>query len=60
MYGNPETTTGGMALKFYATVRINIRRVESIKQGDKVVGNRVRIKVVRIKWRRRSNRRNAI
>ncbi len=49
MYGNPETTTGGMALKFYATVRIDIRRVESIKQGDKVVGNRVRIKVVKNK-----------
>jgi recombination protein RecA len=49
MYGNPETTTGGMALKFYSSVRLDIRRVESIKQGDKVVGNRVRIKVVKNK-----------
>jgi recombination protein RecA len=49
MYGNPETTTGGMALKFYASVRLDIRRVESIKQGDKVVGNRVRVKVVKNK-----------
>jgi recombination protein RecA len=49
MYGNPETTTGGMALKFYASVRLDIRRVESIKMGDKVVGNRVRIKVVKNK-----------
>ena len=49
MYGNPETTTGGMALKFYSSVRLDIRRVESIKQGDKVVGNRVRVKVVKNK-----------
>ncbi|MBL8023241.1 MAG: recombinase RecA [Elusimicrobia bacterium] len=49
MYGNPETTTGGMALKFYSSVRLDIRRVESIKVGDKVVGNRVRIKVVKNK-----------
>jgi len=49
MYGNPETTTGGMALKFYASVRLDIRRVESIKQGDKVIGNRVRVKVVKNK-----------
>lgn len=49
MYGNPETTTGGMALKFYASVRLDIRRVESIKVGDKVIGNRVRIKVVKNK-----------
>lgn len=49
MYGNPETTTGGMALKFYASVRLDIRRVESIKAGDKVIGNRVRIKVVKNK-----------
>jgi recombination protein RecA len=49
MYGNPETTTGGLALKFYASVRLDIRRIESIKQGDKVVGNRVRVKVVKNK-----------
>lgn len=49
MYGNPETTTGGMALKFYSSVRLDIRRVESIKAGDKVIGNRVRIKIVKNK-----------
>src|SRR5919205_1343121 len=49
MYGNPETTTGGQALKFYASVRMEIRRVESIKQGTEVVGNRVRVKVVKNK-----------
>jgi recombination protein RecA len=49
MYGNPETTTGGQALKFYASVRMEIRRVESIKQGNDVVGNRVRVKVVKNK-----------
>jgi recombination protein RecA len=45
MFGNPETTTGGMALKFYASVRLDIRRIESIKQGDAVVGNRTRVTV---------------
>jgi recombination protein RecA len=49
MYGNPETTTGGMALKFYSSVRLDIRRVESIKEGDKVIGNRTRVKVVKNK-----------
>lgn len=49
MYGNPETTTGGQALKFYASVRLEIRRVESIKQGTEIVGNRVRVKVVKNK-----------
>lgn len=49
MFGNPETTTGGNALKFYASVRMEIRRVESIKQGTDVVGNRVRVKVVKNK-----------
>jgi recombination protein RecA len=49
MFGNPETTTGGQALKFYASVRMEIRRVESIKQGQDVVGNRVRVKVVKNK-----------
>ena len=45
MFGNPETTTGGMALKFYATVRLDVRRIESIKQGTDVVGNRTRVTV---------------
>ncbi|MFN8443713.1 MAG: recombinase RecA [Caldilineaceae bacterium] len=45
MFGNPETTTGGMALKFYASVRLDIRRIESIKQGTDVVGNRTRVTV---------------
>ena len=49
MYGNPETTTGGQALKFYASVRMEIRRVESIKQGTDISGNRVRVKVVKNK-----------
>ena len=45
MFGNPETTPGGMALKFYASVRLDVRRIESIKQGDAVVGNRTRVTV---------------
>ncbi|MEK7611172.1 MAG: recombinase RecA [Patescibacteria group bacterium] len=49
MFGNPETTTGGQALKFYASVRLDIRRVESIKDGDVVTGNHVRVKVVKNK-----------
>src|SRR5215210_3716635 len=49
MFGNPETTTGGQALKFYASVRMEIRRVESIKQGTDVSGNRVRVKVAKNK-----------
>jgi recombination protein RecA len=49
MYGNPETTTGGNALKFYASIRMEIRRVESLKQGQDVTGNRVRVKVVKNK-----------
>ncbi|RMD94291.1 MAG: recombinase RecA, partial [Calditrichaeota bacterium] len=49
LFGNPETTTGGRALKFYASVRIDIRRIASIKQGDAVVGNRTRCKVVKNK-----------
>lgn len=49
MFGNPETTTGGNALKFYASVRLDIRRVSQIKDGDTVVGNRTRIKVVKNK-----------
>ncbi len=49
MFGNPETTTGGNALKFYASVRIDIRRIGQIKEGDAVVGNRTRVKVVKNK-----------
>ena len=49
MYGNPETTTGGNALKFYASVRLDVRRVEGIKEGGSVVGNHVRVKVVKNK-----------
>jgi recombination protein RecA len=49
MFGNPETTTGGRALKFYASVRIDIRRIASIKDGDAVVGGRTRVKIVKNK-----------
>jgi recombination protein RecA len=49
MFGNPETTTGGKALKFYASVRLDIRRIDQIKQGSEVVGGRVRVKVVKNK-----------
>ena len=49
MFGNPETTTGGNALKFYASVRLDIRRVSQLKDGDEAVGNRVRVKVVKNK-----------
>ena len=49
MFGNPETTTGGRALKFYSSVRLDVRRIESIKQGGEVVGNRTRVKIVKNK-----------
>ena len=49
MFGNPETTTGGRALKFYASVRMDIRRVQSLKEGETVIGNRTRVKVVKNK-----------
>jgi recombination protein RecA len=49
MFGNPETTTGGNALKFYATQRLDIRRIGAIKEGDQVVGNRTRVRVVKNK-----------
>jgi len=49
MFGNPETTTGGRALKFYSSIRMDVRRIESLKQGGEVVGNRTRIKVVKNK-----------
>lgn len=49
MFGNPETTTGGRALKFYSSIRLDVRRIEAIKQGGEVVGNRTRVKVVKNK-----------
>src|ERR1700692_3047450 len=49
MFGNPETTTGGRALKFYASIRLDIRRIQSIKEGDRVIGSRTRAKVVKNK-----------
>ena len=49
MFGNPETTTGGNALKFYSSVRLDIRRIGAIKNGDEVIGNRTRVKVVKNK-----------
>ncbi len=49
MFGNPETTTGGNALKFYASVRLDIRRVTGIKEGDNIIGNQVRVKVIKNK-----------
>ena len=49
MFGNPETTTGGRALKFYASVRMDVRRIESLKQGGEVIGNRTRVKIVKNK-----------
>ncbi|MGH9320002.1 MAG: recombinase RecA [Vicinamibacteria bacterium] len=49
MFGNPETTTGGRALKFYSSIRIDIRRISSIKEGEEIVGNRTRVKVVKNK-----------
>ena len=49
MFGNPETTTGGRALKFYSSVRMDVRRIDSIKQGDEIVGNRTRVKIMKNK-----------
>ena len=49
MFGNPETTTGGQALKFYASIRLDVRRIQAIKVGDEVIGNRTRVKVVKNK-----------
>ena len=49
MFGNPETTTGGRALKFYSSIRMDVRRVETLKQGGEMVGNHTRIKVVKNK-----------
>ncbi len=49
MFGNPETTTGGMALKFYASLRMDVRKIETLKKGDQIVGTRVRVKIVKNK-----------
>jgi recombination protein RecA len=49
MFGNPETTTGGNALKFYASVRLDIRRIGALKKGDEIIGNETRVKVVKNK-----------
>jgi recombination protein RecA len=49
MFGNPETTTGGRALKFYSSIRVDIRRIGSIKEGEQVIGNRTRVKIVKNK-----------
>ncbi|HRZ40659.1 MAG TPA: DNA recombination/repair protein RecA, partial [Candidatus Omnitrophota bacterium] len=49
MFGNPETTTGGNALKFYASVRIDLRKIDSIKVGEEIIGNRIRAKIVKNK-----------
>lgn len=59
MFGNPETTTGGNALKFYASVRLDIRRATQLKDGEEVIGNQVRVKVVKIKWLLRSAKLNS-
>ena len=49
MFGNPETTTGGMALKFYSSVRIDVRRIQSFKLGSEIIGNRTRARVIKNK-----------
>ena len=59
MFGNPETTTGGNALKFYSSVRLDIRRIGSIKKNDEVIGNETRVKVVKNRCRRRSAKRSS-
>jgi len=60
MFGNPETTTGGNALKFYASVRLDVRRIQSIKIGAEIVGNRTRVRVVKNKVARLSAPQNLI
>ena len=59
MYGNPEVTTGGRALKFYSSVRIDVRRIEALKNGSEIIGNRTRAKVVKNKMAPRSARRSS-
>ena len=49
MFGNPETTTGGRALKFYSSVRMDVRRIETLKQGGEMVGNHISVKIVKNK-----------
>jgi len=58
MFGNPETTTGGRALKFYASVRIDLRKIESVKSGENIIANRVKAKIVKNKWQHLSVKRN--
>ena len=48
MFGNPETTSGGRALKFYSSIRLDVRRVEALKSGTEIIGNRTKVKVVKI------------
>ena len=60
MFGSPETTTGGKALKFYASIRLDVRRIETLKDGTDSVGNRTRVKVVKKRWRPPSRARNSI
>ena len=60
MFGNPETTTGGRALKFYSSVRMDVRRIETLKQSGEMVGNRTRVKIVKIRLHLRLKRRNSI
>jgi recombination protein RecA len=59
MFGNPEVTTGGRALKFYSTIRLDVRRVESLKSGNEIIGNHTRVKVVKNKVAPPSNRLNS-
>ena len=58
MFGSPETTTGGNALKFYSSVRLDIRRIGAVKEGDEVTGNETRVKVVKIRYLLHSNKLN--
>lgn len=60
MFGNPETTTGGNALKFYASVRLDIRRSTQLKDGEEVIGNQTKVKVVKTKWHLLSVKPNSI
>ena len=60
MFGNPETTTGGRALKFYSTIRIDVRRIGSIKDAVEATGNRTKVRVVKNKWPRLFVKRNSI
>ena len=60
MFGNPETTTGGNALKFYASVRLDIRSIGKLKDGDEIKGNQVRVKVIKTRWPLHSARQSSI